>query len=158
MRNRERRACRRFAVPGASVSYRVRSRWPLRRRSAETGCVLIDLSRGGAAFVTLRPLRPGTHLDLEIVVPGDAPALQVRGRLVSSWPQNSGAHRAGVEFEPYGASAGDTPPAVLTRIAGLEARAADPADPAEPSDPQVVEPGDGDGAGRADDRAPRERG
>ena len=100
-----RRAFRRFAIPGTSVS------WKLYGAEAfsETGLPLSDLSRGGFSFLAneLPPL--GSEISVQIVLPQIKEALEVLGRVIYAIPRGprlTYRYRVGVEMISFAASAG----------------------------------------------------
>lgn len=119
MKRIERRACSRFTVPGASVAFS-RRRW-FGKRSVESDCALLDLSRGGARFLASERLSTGAQVDLEIELCDEPQPLLLSGRVRWSWLHPSGRFEVGVQFEPYGEQPGANAPVELHRIAVLEA-------------------------------------
>jgi len=117
----ERRACVRFNVPDASVSWVHPRRLPFGSATTETGCRLMDLSRGGARFLSSGSLKPGARLELEIAVPDGERPMLLSGRVSWSWLHPSHSYEVGVEFDPYGDVPGANAPEVLDRIVVLEA-------------------------------------
>ncbi len=118
----ERRACQRFAVPGASLNYRTHSSLPFRGDHSEKGCLVLDLSRGGVRFLAMDRLRRGASVRMEILIPDDAPPLSLTGRVVWSEPHPGGAWRTGVHFSPFGEAQGPNTVKKLERIEDLEAQ------------------------------------
>jgi len=121
LRKVERRACARFTVPGASLSWTQASRLPFGSASAELGCLLMDLSRGGARFLASRSLKPGARIEVEVEIPDDARPILLTGKVVWSCLHPSHNHEVAVEFDPYGDLARTNTPEKLRRIADLEA-------------------------------------
>jgi len=115
----DKRSCRRFVAPGGIVSYRAEALIPF-RQMAETACLLVDLSRGGASFIALRSVRPGRKLDLAIRFPDEGAMLRLRGKAVWCTKQPAGSYRVGVEFAPYGETASDNPHETLEQLIELE--------------------------------------
>lgn len=122
MKSVERRVCNRFNVPGASVTWTQPSRLPFVSATAEPGCLVMDMSRGGVRFLASRPLKPGAYLELEIDVPDGKSPIRVSGRVVWSWLRPARSYEVGVEFEPYGDVARANHPEALRRMVGLESR------------------------------------
>lgn len=70
--------------------------WRLPEETAETATVIYDLSRQGARFYVLRPLLPGTAVELAIHFPHTGWA-SARGRVVRLAPVGLGRERRGFE-------------------------------------------------------------
>jgi len=135
MRRLERRVCRRFAVPGATLRYAARRLLFLRAR--ERNCLVLDLSPGGVRFVGMRRLPTGTRLALELVVPEDPEPVRLAGRVAWTWPQAGGGCQMGVQFEPYGEAPAANTAVTLDRILALE-RSSEPS--AAGDDPRSTQP------------------
>ena len=115
----ERRACPRFVVAGATLTW---------RDEADAGrggsqCAVGDLSRGGARFVTPGPAPAGTPVELRLDLPDASDVLVLRGRIVWTRLTSGQFHDVGVEFAPYGDAAASNPASALERLARLETAA-----------------------------------
>ena len=118
----ERRKCVRFAVPGATVSYQI-LRFPFRLfTSAEEGCPVFDLSKGGVALLTNRRLPSGRKISLLISISEGAEPMVLRGRIIHVGISQgvSYRYRVGVQFDAFGLGKGDNAPEVLKMLDGLE--------------------------------------
>jgi hypothetical protein len=113
----ERRTCRRFAVPGATVDWRTDP--PGESYGSESH--LADLSRGGARFVAAGPPPPGSRLRLKIQVPGEEP-FDAAGQVAWSSVTSGQLNDVGVVFAPFGEAPRANPERVLDRLIALEAR------------------------------------
>lgn len=118
----ERRLCQRFKIPGATVSYRKERFLAAEGRFVEEFCPVLDLSRGGVRFLTQKPLKFKSKIILQVSVPGERIALNLRGRV--RWSTfNAGKsykYQAGVQFNPYGEEKVQNYPGALVKIIALE--------------------------------------
>jgi hypothetical protein len=98
---KERRHLERFSIPGAKTLYKVDKRINLfNRYLGPTN--LKDITKNGVCIEILEEIKPGSLLNLKILVPGEE-KLDLRGQLV--WSEKIEAHRpvkAGIQFLPYG--------------------------------------------------------
>jgi Tfp pilus assembly protein PilZ len=119
----ERRACVRFRIPGATVSYHRLAALPLLKNKLEEAfCPLFDLSRGGARFLTRQPVPLETHLELELQIPGETVPLKMKGKVrwVAPYEGKNYPFQVGVQFFPYGEEKGQNYPGNLVKIIALE--------------------------------------
>jgi hypothetical protein len=132
----ERRICQRFTIPGATVSYKKEGLFAAGRKSEEEFCPVLDISRGGVRFLTQKPLKFKSRIQVHLTVPGERIPLDLRGRV--RWSTfNSGKsykYQAGVQFNPYGLEKGQNGPQALTRIVALETKFVEPGSPKGPTE------------------------
>ena len=126
----ERRACIRFEIPGATVSYKIKKRIFEKHEFEEEFCPLLDMSRGGLRFFAQKTLKIGAPVSIEISIPGERVPLAISGRVRWSAPNigKSFKYRMGVQFSPYGEKKGQNYPGILVKIISLEQKYC----PAEP--------------------------
>jgi hypothetical protein len=124
----ERRICQRFAIPGATISYRKEGLFAPKKKTEEEFCPVLDISRGGVRFLTQKPLKFKSRIHVQLTVPGERVPLDFKGRV--RWSTfNSGKsykYQAGVQFNPYGLEKGQNGPQALTRIVALETKFVEP--------------------------------
>ncbi len=134
---KEGRACVRFEIPGATVSYKKKAFITSKEKHGEEFCPVIDISRGGIRFLTQNPIKINTKLNLEIALPGEKiPLIQTgRVRWASFHVGKSYKHQIGIQFDPYGEKKGQNYPGNLTKIIALEQKFA----PAEKSEIKKIE-------------------
>jgi hypothetical protein len=128
----ERRLCRRFKIPGATVSYRRERLFSAKSGVDEEFCPVLELSRGGLRFLTRKPLKFKSKIWLQLSIPGERVPLDLRGRV--RWSTvNAGKsykYQAGVQFNPYGLEKGQNVPQSLTKLVALEVKFVEPETPA----------------------------
>jgi len=116
----ERRACKRFVVPGSTVDYRKTGL--LASKTFSGPWPVADISRGGVRFLCQDLLGAGVHLLIKILVPDSEESLLVRGSVkwVSTNPEKSYRYEVGIQFDPYGEKKDGNDPEMLRKIVLLE--------------------------------------
>lgn len=114
-----RRAFRRFAVPGAAVSWA-----PTARKSvAGETWPLSDIGRGGLSLLTNNPLAAGSEISILVFLPKKTQPFELLGKVAYSIARGPGLtyrYRVGVEFRPFAQSEGCNPLQSLKAIEALE--------------------------------------
>jgi len=120
-RTKERRACQRFVIPGATVYYK-QNRFLFYGKFTEDFYPVFDISRGGMRFLCQRFLKTATDMTLKLIVPAETAPLLIKGRVswISPNPGKSYKYQVGIQFAPYGKNKGDNDPAVLQGLTALE--------------------------------------
>jgi hypothetical protein len=118
---RERRACKRFVIPGAVVNYRKEGFLRSGKYSQELS-PLYDISRGGLRFVSNESLAVDVTVTVHIIMPQGDEVLVLQGnvRWIDVNPGQSYKYQIGIQFAPYGTGKGENDPEVLKRIIALE--------------------------------------
>jgi len=97
----ERRKCRRFQVPGAEVRYK-KDRNIFSSSRFSRALPVLDMSKGGLAFLCNKKLRSGTKLVMQLDLP-DESSLTLHGRVRWQGEKWLGADtNTGIEFMPFG--------------------------------------------------------
>jgi hypothetical protein len=110
----EKRTCKRFEVPGATISYEF-------KEYSEESSPLGDMSRGGVKFLSKNPLGINADITLKISVPGERIPLILHGKIRwISFIENKNLYQVGVIFNPYGEKEGHNYPGNLVKIISLE--------------------------------------
>ncbi len=133
----ERRACVRFKIPGATVSYQKKSFLFAKPGFVEEFCPLLDISRGGARFLTQSLLKENTEVILKISVPGERIPFTMKGAVKWASPAEGKTYKyqVGVQFHPYGETKDQNLPGNLVKIIALEQKFIDrDKEGGEPSD------------------------
>jgi len=117
----EKRACIRFELPGATVSYKKKLFFS-KKKYGEEFCPVLDISKGGLRFLCQRPLKNKSKAYLKISIPGERIPLTQIGQV--QWASFSAGksykYQIGVQFNPYGEKRGQNSPENLTKIIALE--------------------------------------
>jgi len=110
----EKRACIRFAIPGATVSYEFKN-------YIEEFSPLVDISRGGVKFLGKHPHEVNADITLKISVPGERIPLTLHGKVRwISFIEGNNQYQVGVQFNPYGEKETQNYPGNLVKIISLE--------------------------------------
>ncbi len=110
----EKRTCKRFEIPGATVSYEF-------KEYSEEFSPLGDMSRGGVKFLSKNPLDINADITLKISVPGERIPLTLHGKIRwISFIESKNQYQVGVKFNPYGEKEGYNYPGNLVKIISLE--------------------------------------
>lgn len=123
----ERRICRRFKVPGATVHYTVKEVVTAEEKDEkpvkwdEEYCPVSNLSCGGVKFNCKNSLTINSAIFLKIFIPGDKTPLVIRGeiRWLSTEEARESCH-VGVQFYPYGEKEGQNYPGLMVKLLALE--------------------------------------
>jgi len=136
-RGLERRACQRFKIPGATASY-AKGKFGLSKKGEfiEEFCPVVDISRGGIQFLTLKPLKNNAKLTLKIAIPGERVPLTLKGEVRWSAPNpgKSYKYQVGIQFYPYGEKEDQNYPGNLVKIIALEQKFLEQAESAKETD------------------------
>ncbi|MGQ9672722.1 MAG: PilZ domain-containing protein [Candidatus Aminicenantales bacterium] len=118
----ERRACLRFKIPGATVSYQKKTFLFAKPGFVEEFCPLLDISRGGVRFLAQNLLKPNTEIFLKISVPGERIPFTMKGAVKWASPAEGKTYKyqIGVQFHPYGEAKDQNLPGNLVKIIALE--------------------------------------
>jgi hypothetical protein len=118
----ERRKCERFVVPGASISYKTRGLWRLQTSFPEDTFPLVDLSKGGLAFLSNMSLKKGHKVSLLLYFSENEDPIPLKGIVVSSILTMGiiNQYRVGIQFKPFGIKRGFNTPESLKKLEELE--------------------------------------
>lgn len=117
----ERRTCKRFEIPGATVSYTQNELSTSEKRYEEEFCQIQDISRGGTNFIGKKGLEIDSELNMKIFIPGERLPLTFRGRVRwISVSEKKEKYLVGIQFNPYGEKQGQNYPGNLVKIIALE--------------------------------------
>jgi len=120
----EKRAHKRFKIPGASVSVKLEKFFFSPKRYVEEFYPVIEISRGGIRFVGQRLISTASKVSLKIAIPEQEYPLVLKGRIrwSSTSPVANYKYQFGVQFNPYGKKKGFNDPEILEKIIMLEKR------------------------------------
>lgn len=122
----KKRQCKRFNVPGTTLSYRKRRNFFRPGRYTEDFFPVLNLSRGGAKFVCHDRLKAGS----EISAIFDIPPLENRVEILCTvrWvarnPEESYPYQVGISFQAYGGGKNENPPETLDTLKKIEKESA----------------------------------
>ena len=82
---KERRVCKRFAVPGATLSYSLKETPSTDKKNDESWdeefCQVVNLSCGGIKYVGKKPLTINSNIAVKILIPGERTPLILYGKV-----------------------------------------------------------------------------
>lgn len=117
----EKRTCRRFKIPGATVSYKLGRFFP-KKKYIEESHPVAEISRGGIRFLSHKLLTTKGKISVKISIPDESSPLILMGQVRWSAfiPSMSYKYQIGVEFNPFGEKESCNPLQLLERLIALE--------------------------------------
>jgi len=115
----EKRKCRRFEIPGAEVKYKKIGLLSLNKNFSEA-CPVLNVSKGGLAFMCEKKFRSGTKLMVQLLAPNEIP-LNLRAKV--QWQGESAGtvfRTLGIQFMPFGPRRGWNPVEALDVLGKLD--------------------------------------
>ncbi len=110
----EKRACIRFQIPGATVSYQF-------KEHVEEFSPIVDISRGGLKFIGKKSPEINAEITLNLSIPGEIIPLALHGKVRwISYIEEKNQYYIGVQFNPYGEKQGENYPGNMVKIIALE--------------------------------------
>jgi hypothetical protein len=130
-KGKERRVCRRYAVPGATVSYSLKGTPSSGKNKNESWdeeyCPVEDLSCGGIRYAGKKPLKINSDITVKIFIPGERTPLLVHGQVRwLSTEEDIRVCKTGVQFYPYGEGEGKNYPGLMVKLLELEHKFSSP--------------------------------
>jgi hypothetical protein len=121
----ERRVCRRFKVPGATVSIALGKILPKEKEKNvewdEEFCPLLDISCGGIKCSSKKFPAINSDIIVKILIPGERIPLTLMGEVRwLSTKEEIETCKVGVQFNPYGEGEGRNYPGLLVKLMELE--------------------------------------
>ena len=118
----ERRACIRFQIPGATLSYRIKGIFGPKGYGEEF-CPIADISRGGLRFLSKTILKINKPVTMKLSIPGENLPLEVKGTIkwIGKFASGNYKCQVGVQMNPYGDETKDQNyPGILVKLIALE--------------------------------------
>jgi hypothetical protein len=110
----EKRECKRFMIPGATVSYE-------QKKGTEEFSQVIDMSRAGIKYQSDKSLELNSELTLKISIPGETiPIIFIGHVRWIAFDEKKKKYLIGFQFNPYGEKTGQNYPGNLVKIIALE--------------------------------------
>ncbi|NOR53428.1 MAG: PilZ domain-containing protein, partial [Candidatus Aminicenantes bacterium] len=108
------RECKRFVIPGATVSYE-------HKKGTEEFSQIVDMSRAGIKYQSDKSLDLNSELTLKISIPGETIPLILIGHVRwITFDKKKKKYLIGIQFNPYGEKSGQNYPGNLGKIIALE--------------------------------------
>ena len=116
----EKRECKRFVIPGATVGYE-------HQKGIEEFSQVIDMSRAGIKYQSDKSLDLNSELTLKISIPGETIPLILIGQVRwITFDKKKKKYLIGIQFNPYGEKSGQNYPGNLVKIIALEQKFSTP--------------------------------
>jgi len=127
MGTKEKRACSRFELPGATLSYKKIGFFSFSPDYEDECCPILDLSLGGLRFLTQNNLKIKTKLRIKVSYHEKEGSFHLGGKVkwTISHPGFSYKYQVGIQFLPYGDREGLNSPEDYAKIKTLEWKYAD---------------------------------
>lgn len=126
----ERRVCRRFKVPGATVNYTLNKTPPSEDENEaweEEFCPVEDISCGGIRYTGKKILAINSDIIIKILIPGERTPLTLFGEVRwLSTEEDRDVCKVGVQFKPYGEGEGKNYPGLVVKLMELEHKFSSP--------------------------------
>lgn len=127
----ERRVCRRFKIPGATVSYTAGKTLPADKDKEikwdEESQPVLDISCGGIKYASKKFPAINSGILVKILIPGERTPLTLFGEVRwLSTKENKETCKVGVQFNPYGEGDDKNYPGLLVKLMELEHKFASP--------------------------------
>ncbi len=117
------RSCVRFTIHGTTLNYRKKSLFLSKPEYLPDLYPVIDLSRGGARFLSHSRLEPGKSIFVKLNIPNTQCPCEIKAtiRWISKNPEPSYRYQTGISFHPYGTKKNENPVKALYFLEKLEA-------------------------------------
>ena len=115
----ERRRCRRFHIPDATVRFR-KTLLFLFRTGLSKPYPLIDISKGGLAFECETKFKKNEKVRLQLLVPSRSPLDLIARIRYQGWTHGRQLSRVGAEFNPFGPRRDCNSPEALDVLRALD--------------------------------------
>ena len=100
----KKRKCKRFTIPGATLFYKKRGFFFYKTKYSENYFPVLDMSKGGASFLTNQRIKPGSAIIVKFTIPGiDSPLeISCTTRWIARNREESYRFQTGISFNTYG--------------------------------------------------------
>ncbi|WP_319577391.1 PilZ domain-containing protein [uncultured Desulfobacter sp.] len=118
----KKRSCNRFYIPGATLHYRESSFFFLKGKFTQDYFPVINLSKGGAKFLSNKRLTPGKDLLIRLNIPGQENSYEIMAdvRWISRNPEQSYKYQTGISFKSFGNGRKKNSKKILDFLTNLE--------------------------------------
>ena len=120
----EKRRCHRFSVPGTTACFKKKGVLHRKEEYPDNICPVLDMSRGGARFLTNDRIKLGLSVKVKLAIPDakQAPEINAVVRWVSKNREESYRYQTGIAFNAYGDGKKENPTEILSFIKSLESK------------------------------------
>lgn len=118
----DRRTCERFAIPDATLSYRLKKIFFSEKKHAERYCPILEISFGGVRFLCEKFHKPTNTIYLKLTIPNEKSPLPLKGKIVwtSLYAASGYKYQIGVQFDPFGVKKGQNDPKIMNRLSSMQ--------------------------------------
>ncbi|MCK5097337.1 MAG: PilZ domain-containing protein [Desulfobacteraceae bacterium] len=118
----KKRKCKRFTIPGATLFYKKRGFFFYKTKYSENYFPVLDMSKGGASFLTDQRIKPGSVLMVKLTIPDVDLSYEIlcTARWVARNREESYRFQTGISFNTYGDNKNQNRPEVFEMLNKLE--------------------------------------
>jgi hypothetical protein len=118
----KKRKCIRFTIPGTTLYYKKRGFFFNRTNYSQNYYPVLDMSKGGASFLTDQRIKPGSVLMIRLTIPGVDLSYEIlcTARWVARNREESYRFQTGISFNTYGDNKNQNRPEILEMLNKLE--------------------------------------
>ncbi|MCP3898719.1 MAG: PilZ domain-containing protein [Desulfobacteraceae bacterium] len=100
----KKRKCKRFNIPGTTIYYKKRGFFYSRTKYSQNYFPVLDMSKGGASFLTNQRIKPGSILMVKLTIPDINSPIEIIGttRWITKNREESYRFQMGISFNQYG--------------------------------------------------------
>jgi len=118
----KKRKCARFTIPGTTLYYKKKGFFSNRKKYSHNYFPVLDLSKGGASFLTNQRIKIGASIIVKLSIPGVDSPLEILSviKWVSRNREESYIYQTGIAFNAYGEKKNQNSPKILEVLTNLE--------------------------------------
>ncbi len=119
----KKRSCRRFVIPGTTLSYKEKKWFSFRiGKDYDDYLPVLDLSRGGAKFLSHQRIVPGTNITVRLQIPGYDKIWSIFAQIrwINKNPEQSYPYQIGISFHSFGTKRNKNPIELLNFLSKIE--------------------------------------
>lgn len=120
--NLKKRKCKRFTIPGSTLHYKTKGFFPFKKSFPEEYYPVLDISKGGASFLTDQRIKPGSNLVIKLTIPELSSSFEIlcKTKWIAKNREESYRYKMGIAFNTYGESRNQNKPEILELFNRLE--------------------------------------
>ena len=118
----KKRKCTRFTIPGTTLYYKKKKRFFNNPEYSQDYFPVIDISKGGASFLTDQRIKPGSPIVIKLTIPDIDSPLEIicTTRWIAKNREESYRFQTGLSFNTYGDNKNQNRPEILDTLNNLE--------------------------------------
>ncbi len=120
----KKRTCRRFVIPGTTISYKEKKLFSFQKNYNDDYLPVLDLSKGGAKFLSHQKLTPGKDIKIQLRIPGYDKIWSILAQIrwINKNPEQSYPYQIGISFHSFGTKKGKNPIELLNFLSMIEGK------------------------------------